>query len=811
MLVPVSAVLVLAALSVSRQPYTGITLREDRVVAVVRGSPADRAGFAPGDRLIAARANAIPQNPLALAAPGEPLALLRERAGHLDAIRLVPQSPPESERRVLVLLLAVACGFVVLGGWVWSERRDGLTRPFHLLCLALAVMLAPMPRFRAGGLAAGYEALYAAATLFVPALFVHFFALFPGALRLEGRARLATALAYAVSTVLFGASLGITAAAALAPGRAAAASSLLQMIAALWFALGCLSALLLFAFNYRRRHTPDERRRMRVALVGTVLGAAPLAGVIVVRNLFPSVAVPWERASVLLTLLVPVSFAWAMAVHQVFEFRVALRAGVIVGLLGLAAGLTFLLGEWVAGAWRADLGTGIAGGALACLAVVASAAGPANSGLRRLGTRLLPAARAPSLGEWVAPSALAHARRPDAILIAACDAARRALRLDACAAWTLEPGVARAVNDPATAPALRLSAGLPTALGGARGLLAADDPRLPPSDRGALAGARISWLLPIGDRPRAALLLGRRLGGPWLSLREVADLERFSEHLDVLLENAALREAASSHDHLDRELTRAGALQARLLPRAVPRTPALDCAAATLSSEPVGGDYWDVVEEGEDRVTLAIGDAAGKGVPAALMGVWAQATFRSHARRGARPGRVLAALNRELVALEQPQSFVALLCAQLDLRRGELRFANAGLTPPLLHRPDGPCRELTASGVLLGVVPGARYQDTRVPLRAGDLVVLYTDGVTEARRGDELFGTERLQATLETCADLPAAGIVGRLIEAVREFADHPLDDLTVVVIRPLARSGAAIRARRNGLKLQDATADLTR
>jgi sigma-B regulation protein RsbU (phosphoserine phosphatase) len=289
----------------------------------------------------------------------------------------------------------------------------------------------------------------------------------------------------------------------------------------------------------------------------------------------------------------------------------------------------------------------------------------------------------------------------------------------------------------------------------------------------------------------------------------VGDLERFAGHLDVLLENASLRDAARTQGALDRELSRAADVQARLLPRQLPSWPTLDGAAATLSSEPVGGDYWDVVDAGHGQLTLAIGDAAGKGVPAALMGVWAQATFRSHARRRARPGRMLAALNRELVALEQPQSFVALLCARLDLRRGELLFSNAGLTPPLLRRRDGRCRELTASGVLLGVMPGARYGDTQVRLGEGDVVVLHTDGLTEARRGDELFGMERLRATLEGCADRSASEILERLISAARGWADQPLDDLTVVVLKPLARTLPALRrSRRNALKWRALPAD---
>ncbi|HEY6867090.1 MAG TPA: PP2C family protein-serine/threonine phosphatase, partial [Candidatus Eisenbacteria bacterium] len=320
---------------------------------------------------------------------------------------------------------------------------------------------------------------------------------------------------------------------------------------------------------------------------------------------------------------------------------------------------------------------------------------------------------------------------------------------------------------------------------------------------------------PLGEAlPRVFLLLGRRLAGPWLSLPEIHDLERLAGELDVLLENASLREQATVHDEFDRELTRAGTIQAHLRPRRIPAGRALDCAAAALSSEAVGGDYYDFVRGPKRTFTLAVGDAAGKGVPAALMGVWAQACFRQHARLGARPGEVLSALNRELVAMDQPQAFVALLCARVDGREGRLWFANAGLTPPLLRRRDGRFEELSQSGVLLGIKPQAVYADTLVELGEGDVVVLYTDGLSEARRGDELFGTRRLRDVMDAHARAPAAVIMRELMDAAQGFADQPLDDVTVVVLKQLAR---VVEARRRpvdeaqiALKLSQAPADPT-
>jgi sigma-B regulation protein RsbU (phosphoserine phosphatase) len=268
---------------------------------------------------------------------------------------------------------------------------------------------------------------------------------------------------------------------------------------------------------------------------------------------------------------------------------------------------------------------------------------------------------------------------------------------------------------------------------------------------------------------------------------EPRDLERFAARLDLLLENAALREQASAHGALDRELSRAGVIQAHLRPRRIPADRALDCAAAALSCEPVGGDYYDFVRGPDHGFTLAVGDAAGKGIPAALMGAWAQACFRQQARQGATPGAVLAALNRELVAMDQPEAFVALLCARVDPRAGRLALANAGLPPPQLRRRDGRFETLEHTGLLLGVLPHGAYEDLALELDPGDVLALYTDGLSEAQRGDEMFGTHRLREVLEEHAERGAAEILRALLAAAQEFADHPLDDITILVLKQIA------------------------
>ncbi|MFI5370753.1 MAG: SpoIIE family protein phosphatase [Candidatus Eisenbacteria bacterium] len=791
LVIPVAAILVASALTLGAHPYPGIVLHHDVAVNVAPGSAGERAGVRANDRLIAhpdhPRFLDSVIGPLASARIGEPYPLVLERGGRRMATVLVPEPQPVEERRMLAALLTVACGFMFLGGWVWSERRDRLTRPFVALTFVFAVVLAPQPALPWSWAMLAHAVAYALATVMLPALCIHVFALFPEP-PAGRRPSAAVKVAYGMAALLFGATLITLVARAAAGDAARPLESLLELAASLWFIAGLVGAIVLFVRSYLAAGSLDARRRLRVALVGTVLGLTPVMVAIALRTLSPRTAVPFERPAVLATLLVPAGFAWAIAVHRIFEFRLALRAFLMTVVLVAAAAAAGIGTQLAARAMGHPAGADPVGIALAILATAAALAGPGHPAGAALGRWLVPERRGDE------PDLELDAMAPETgatrMLSRACAAIAESYKLDGCAAIGREgdawsPRLVNATGQERPAP--ELGPRCVEALGHVGRPMALEEAALDAADRDALEATGAQWLLPVGDEPRALLLLGHRLAGPWLDRHEQRSLARWARALAVELENVSLRRAARDHGVLDRELAQAGAMQTRLLPRRAPVYPTLDCAAATLSAQSVGGDYYDFVERGDRAFTLVVGDAMGHGVPAALLLAGVQARFRSVARRGEMPGAVLAEINHELVSLEQPEKFVGLLCARVDVRMGRLHLANAGLTPPLVRRRNGSCELVTEGGLVLGVSDEAEYRDVCLPLAAGDLALLYTDGLTEARRGDEMFGLDRVRAVLDTHAHRRARDVLGALLTAVRDWAEPPLDDLTVLVLKQLA------------------------
>lgn len=226
-------------------------------------------------------------------------------------------------------------------------------------------------------------------------------------------------------------------------------------------------------------------------------------------------------------------------------------------------------------------------------------------------------------------------------------------------------------------------------------------------------------------------------------------------------------------------------IQRALLPASLPCTERFDIVGAWQPARGFGGDCYDAFTFGPDRVGLTIADVAGKGLPAALIMSSLQAAVRAFALETSAPGAVCASVNRLLCGQMISGRFATFCYLRLDAARGTVTYANAGHNPPLLVRANGEIVPLPTGGVVLGVFPDARFEDGHAAIAAGDRLVLYTDGITEARNPEEEeFGETRLGGIVARHRHLPAADLHAAVFDEVRAFASGGFeDDATLLIV----------------------------
>jgi serine phosphatase RsbU (regulator of sigma subunit) len=269
-------------------------------------------------------------------------------------------------------------------------------------------------------------------------------------------------------------------------------------------------------------------------------------------------------------------------------------------------------------------------------------------------------------------------------------------------------------------------------------------------------------------------------------------LESFGGQAAAALERARLLEDEQSRRRLTQELQIARRIQLTFLPRPSERLRTLGLAGRTLPSKEMSGDYFDLLERDDGLVALAVADVSGKGIPASLIMSSLRAAFRLLATGESDPGELCRKLNEFLLASLRETEFVTGVFGLLDPARRRLLYASAGHEPPLLLRGDGTVEWLENGGLILGAFPDQEYESTPVELRARDVLVFYTDGVTEVYRPDRgEFGREGLLEVVRAHRELPARELCSAVLRAVREFAEGPLpDDLTLVALAPEGRMG---------------------
>jgi PAS domain S-box-containing protein len=270
---------------------------------------------------------------------------------------------------------------------------------------------------------------------------------------------------------------------------------------------------------------------------------------------------------------------------------------------------------------------------------------------------------------------------------------------------------------------------------------------------------------------------------------------RFDE-TDLALAEEVARRCATALDNARLYGERAyiaRTLQQSLLPAELPRIPGLETAArfhATGLGTDVGGDFYDLFQTGTQGWTVVVGDVCGKGPDAAAITALARYTLRAAAMQERLPSNSLRILNEALLRQREDRRFCTVAYAYFEPDDGGARvgLASGGHPLPLVLRSDGTVEALGAHGTLLGVVPDPDLEDRAATLAPGDALVFYTDGVTEARGANGLFGEKRLAELIASCAGLGADAIASK-VEAAALDVQHgePRDDIAVVVLRVAA------------------------
>jgi serine phosphatase RsbU (regulator of sigma subunit) len=255
-----------------------------------------------------------------------------------------------------------------------------------------------------------------------------------------------------------------------------------------------------------------------------------------------------------------------------------------------------------------------------------------------------------------------------------------------------------------------------------------------------------------------------------------------------VIENARLYEEEQTLLRMQEQVRLAAKIQLDLLPKTAPVLAGYDLAGRSIPAQSVGGDYFDFIPTDGGRLAICLGDVSGKGLPASLLMANLQATIRGQTLLGDSASACLRRSNTLLFQSTDDEKFATVFYAILDPHRHQLCYANAGHNDPFLFPATGaaPMR-LTTGGLVLGILPSFPFQEETIALNPGDVMLIYSDGITEAvNAGSEDFGEHRLIALVQQNLPLPAGELIEKIIAAVKAFAGNvpQRDDITLVVVK---------------------------
>lgn len=782
------------------------------IVSVREGGPADAAGIQVGDRILAINGVSFTRldelvRMAARVQVGDVVRYRILRGAEEREIDLVMGSLPVESRFQRTTMAATGLAFLAVGLLVAWRRADAMAMVFYSITLVFAFLFAPVPVHPSLAWNLEVKILYDLSYLLLPALFLHFFLIFPYRKRLVvEHPRFVHAL-YAGSLVLFLAGATLDAFYLLGQRYTLLpAMKVFTALAGLLIMVGLLLGIGSFVTSYIRTPQGPVRRRLKGVLWGTVLGMLPVVVGSLARMIAPSVTLPGARYYHLSLFLVPLSFGYAIVRYGLMDLEIILKRSVVYTILTALLAAIYLL--FVDGIGRLAMIRGgeesllLKLGAIFLMAVLFSPVRSRVQGLvdrtfyrerlnyrdtlREISEEMTGIIEADPLVDRLARRVADVLRvRGVAVYLEGKEAGSYGCAAAAGAGMASANCYTFGRNDQVVAWAIERRGVLPIE----RLQESVRWNRLPRAEKQALRELGTALLIPLlsGERLVGLLLVGSKESGDVHANEELELLRTVATQASVAVENALLHREALARARFHEELALARKIQENFLPETLPDLPEVELSALNVPCEEVGGDYYDFLVLGNRKALgIAIGDASGKGIPAALLMASFQAAFHAEAESQRSPAQVLEKLNRLIIRQSRSERFVTFFYGLVDVERRVLKYANAGHNPPLLLRPDGSGVTLDEAGLLLGVSPDTAYRDAELPLTEGDILLLYTDGVTdELSPADEIYGVERLESILRTSRALPLSEILGSIYTSVSEFmGGRPEDDITLLAMK---------------------------
>lgn len=315
-----------------------------------------------------------------------------------------------------------------------------------------------------------------------------------------------------------------------------------------------------------------------------------------------------------------------------------------------------------------------------------------------------------------------------------------------------------------------------------------EDESLREQRRLAAGGLNLLVPLAVSGRILGLLALPARPGDETYQLHEVQLLTIVARQTAMQLENTRLYAEELAKQTLEEEMRLARSIQRRLLPESLPQLTGVQIDAVNLSSETVSGDYYDLIRREDGQIVLVIADVSGKGMPASLLASNLQAALRAQCDHWDSPGAILQRVNRQLHASTDSLHFATAFLAFLDPATRRLRYSTGGHDAPVLATGTGTLVKLVEGGLPLGAFDFGEYEEGEVQLADGDLLLLYTDGLTETRSRDDEdeFGTARLDRFLSEHRHLDTTALLADLERELRTFRgrNQADDDITMIALK---------------------------